>query len=285
MKSEKKNNFAELVRIMEKLRAKDGCPWDKKQNHRTLLPYILEESYEVIEAVNKEDYENLKEELGDLLLQVVFHAEIARGKSRFDIYDVVETLNKKLISRHPHVFAGKKGLRKAGQVRDFWEEEKKKTKKWDSVLDGVPKALPALLRARRLQSKAGGKGFKWLSSRSVENKIKEEYREILEAVKNGNKKRIEEEIGDFLFAAAALSYFHGVNPENALQRANDKFISRFAKIEKRLNNRMEEKEILELWSRAKEGAKRGKRKTAGNAGKDGPAKLKVKRCRNKNLKK
>ncbi|MFP4466501.1 MAG: nucleoside triphosphate pyrophosphohydrolase [Candidatus Goldiibacteriota bacterium] len=253
-----KQSFPELVGVMKKLRSKNGCPWDRKQDHKTLLPYILEESYEVIEAVNNSDYENLKEELGDLLLQVLFHSEIAADKNRFDIYDVIETLNEKLVSRHPHVFGGKKGLRKAADVRDFWEEEKKKTKKRKSVLEGVPKALPALLRSRRLQSKAAGRGFKWSEAADIEKKVMEEYSEMRRAVKEGNKKNMEEEIGDLLFAVSAWSYFYGINPENALQKANDKFIKRFRGLEKKLHGKMSEAEMLGLWKDEKKKEKTGR---------------------------
>jgi len=146
--------FNELVSIMKTLRSKDGCPWDKKQTHKSITPYLLEEAYEVIEAINNNDSENLKEELGDLLLQVVFHAQIASDNNKFVIEDVIKAISNKLIIRHPHVFGDKKGLTKDWHVRDFWEKQKKESKKRDSVIDGVPKALPALLRSRRLQSKA-----------------------------------------------------------------------------------------------------------------------------------
>jgi tetrapyrrole methylase family protein/MazG family protein len=249
----KKNTdkFRKLVSIMNRLRAKNGCPWDRKQTHKTLLPYVLEEAYEVIEAVNAGGPEHLKEELGDLLLQVIFHAQISAEAGQFDIYDVVDGINEKLLVRHPHVFAGKKGLYKDWHVRDFWEKQKKETKKRDSVIDGVPLALPALLRARRLQSKAQSTGFKWRSAKAIIRKVDEEYGEVLKSIKGGKKRFIEEEIGDLIFTLVSLAYFYRINPEEALQRTNDKFIKRFKKIEKRLNPEMGEKVMLKLWKRSK----------------------------------
>jgi tetrapyrrole methylase family protein / MazG family protein len=243
--------FGRLVSIMRRLRARNGCPWDRKQTHRTILPYILEEAYEVIEAVNKGGKEHLKEELGDLLLQVIFHAQIAAEAGKFDIYDVVDGLNNKLIVRHPHVFAGRKGLYKDWHVRDFWEKHKKETKKRDSVIDGVPAALPALLRSRRLQSKAQSTGFKFRTYKAIMDKFNEELAEVKSAVKEKDSRHIREEIGDLLFVIVTLSYFLRVDPEQALQGANDKFIRRFKKIEKKLYMGIPEKEMLKLWERAK----------------------------------
>ena len=251
MKSPARGDFKELTGIMKRLRAKDGCPWDKKQTHKSITPYLLEEAYEVIEAINNDDTENLKEELGDLLLQVVFHAQIADDKGKFNIVDVVDAINTKLIGRHPHIFGDKKGLTKDWQVRDFWEKHKKETKKRDSVIDGVPKALPALLRSRRLQSKAQSTGFKWKEQSSMVKKVDEELREVKAALRSKNKKHISEELGDLMFALVTLAYHHKINPEESLQKANDKFIKRFKKIEKDLRPGMTEKEMLRLWNTAK----------------------------------
>jgi tetrapyrrole methylase family protein/MazG family protein len=251
----KKKEFERLIGIMDTLRSKNGCPWDKKQTHKTLLPYLLEEAYEVIEAINNNDTENLREELGDLLLQVVFHAAIAGDKKQFDINGVIKGLNDKLVSRHPHVFADRKGIKTGNDVRDMWEAEKKKTKKRDSVLDGVPFALPALLRSRRLQSKAATTGFKWNSLENVYAKVNEEFSEVREAVESGKKKHTEEEVGDMLFAMVSLSYYLKIDPENALQKANDKFMKRFKMIEKKLGRGISEKEMLELWESTKAGKK------------------------------
>jgi tetrapyrrole methylase family protein/MazG family protein len=247
----KNNKFNELVSIMKKLRSKDGCPWDKKQTHRSITPYLLEEAYEVIEAINKGDDNNMKEELGDLLLQVVFHAQIADDRGKFGIDDVVDGLNNKLIVRHPHVFGNRKDIKNATHVRDFWEQHKKKVKKRDSVIDGVPNALPALLRSRRLQSKAQTTGFKWKSEKGIMGKVEEEFKEVKEALRSGNKKHISEELGDLMFALVTLSYHNKVNPEEAVQRANDKFIKRFKRIEKDLRPGMSEKEMIGLWNTTK----------------------------------
>lgn len=246
-----KDHFNELISIMKILRAKDGCPWDKKQTHKSITPYLLEEAYEVIEAINNNDSENLKEELGDLLLQVVFHAQIASDNNMFVIEDVIKAISNKLIIRHPHVFGDKKGLTKDWHVRDFWEKQKKESKKRDSVIDGVPKALPALLRSRRLQSKAQSTGFKWKKQESILDKVEEEFREVKQAIKSKNKKHISEELGDLMFALVTLAYHNNINAEASMQKANDKFIKRFKKIEKSLVPGMSEKDMMALWKKAK----------------------------------
>jgi tetrapyrrole methylase family protein/MazG family protein len=248
----KKNNFAGLVAIMKRLRAPDGCPWDKKQTNTSILPYLIEEAYEYIEAVRGGDVEAMKEELGDVLLQVVFHAQIASDKKGgFDINDVIDGISSKLIVRHPHIFGDKKGLKSAASVRDFWEKHKKEVKKRDSVLEGVPKSMPALLRSRRLISKAGSAGFKWGSAAGVLGKVDEEMGEVKRALKLGNKSHLKEEIGDLLQAVTALAYFSGVDPEEALHGAGDKFTARFKKIEKGLHKGITEKEMIALWNKAK----------------------------------
>ncbi len=249
--SGQKKSFEQLVSIMTRLRSKKGCPWDRKQTHKTLLPYLVEESYELIEAINSGDNDAVKEELGDVLLQVVFHAVIAAEKGKFDIYDVIAGLNEKLITRHPHVFAGKKGITRDWHVREMWEKGKKEEKRRESVVDGVPAAMPALLRARRLQSKVSTTGFKWKTSGAVIKKVEEELAEVKAALKSGKKRHIEEEIGDLMFTLVGLSYLMRIDPENALQRTNDKFIRRFKKAEKRLYTGMSEKKMLEEWARAK----------------------------------
>jgi tetrapyrrole methylase family protein / MazG family protein len=246
-----KNNFSGLVAIMKRLRAKNGCPWDRKQTHKTLLPYLIEESYELIEAINKKDKKEIKEELGDVLLQVVFHSQIASEKEGFTIEDVVAGINEKLISRHPHVFAGKKGITKDYHVKAMWEKDKKETKKRDSVTDGIPKAMPALLRARRLQSKVVTTGFKWKTKEAILKKVDEELAEVRGAIRSKNRKHVEEEIGDLIFTLVALAYFLKIDPENALQNTNEKFIRRFKKIEKRLYPAMPEREMLALWRKTK----------------------------------
>ncbi len=247
----KLKEFNKLIKLMEILRGENGCPWDKKQTHKTILPYLLEEAYELIDAFNKNKKEEIIEELGDLLLQVIFHSQIAKEKGKFDIYDVLKNLNEKLIKRHPHVFADKKGLKKDWHVRAFWEKEKKIEKKRTSILDGVPSALPSLLRARRLISKARSTGFYWHKEKSIINKIKEELSEVIDALNKKRQKELKEEIGDLLFAIAALAYYNGIDPENALHLTNNKFIKRFKKIENKLNSELNEKAILKLWEKSK----------------------------------
>jgi len=243
--------FKRLIKIMEKLRGKNGCPWDKKQNHKTLLPYLLEETYELIEAINKNKEELIIEEMGDLLLQIVFHSQILKEKSKRGIYEVIKALNNKLIERHPHVFSKNKNFYKDFHVRQFWEKHKKEIKKRDSILDGVPIALPSLLRARRLISKATTLGFKWSNNDSIIKKIKEELNEVIKELKSKKRRALEEEIGDLLFVITALAYYNKINAENALYKANDKFIKRFKKIENKLNGNLNEKDILRLWKNTK----------------------------------
>ena len=246
-----KKEFGKLVSVMARLRGKKGCPWDRKQTHKSLTPYLIEEAYELIEAINKGDDKEIKEELGDVLLQVVFHAQVASGKNKYDIYDVIKGINEKLIERHPHVFAGKKGIKTPAHVRAIWEKNKKEKKKRDSVIDGVPLSMPGLLRARRLVSKAGSAGFKWDSRESVMKKVNEELAEVRAADKSKNKKHLKEEVGDLLFALSAYSYYSNIDPEAAMQAANDKFIKRFKKIEKKLYKGIKEKEMLALWKQTK----------------------------------
>ncbi len=222
-------NFEDLKRIMSELRQK--CPWDRKQTHESLKKYLIEEAYEVLEAIDNKDWEALKEELGDLLLQPVFHAKLAEEKGLFNIDDVVDHLCKKLIERHPHVF-GEEEAKTAEEVLKNWERRKAEKRK--SVLDGVPKALPALLRAYKLQKKAAAVGFDWKDIKDVEDKVKEEWREFWEAYKSGNLEKIEHELGDLLFALVNLARFLKIDPEEALQKANNRFIKRFSYVEKKV---------------------------------------------------
>jgi len=242
---------------MAELRSKKGGPWDRKQTHRSLLPYLIEESYELYESVKKGNKSGMLEELGDVLLQVVFHAQIAREKGDFTLDDVIKGINEKLISRHPHVFAGKKGIKTPAHVRAIWEKNKKEQKKRESVIDGVPAYMPALLRSRRLVSKAASAGFKWSSPEAVMKKVMEELSETKQACKSGNKKHLKEELGDLLFVLAAYSYYNGIDPEDALNEANTKFIKRFKNIEKRLKYAVSEKQMLKLWDQGKKELSRG----------------------------
>ena len=222
--------FQQLVNIMEKLRGEDGCPWDKEQTHDSLKPYLLEEAYEVLETIDEKDFDGLKEELGDLLLQVIFHAQLAREKNYFTIIDVLETVSQKLVRRHPHVF-GQMEINTSEEQRIHWEHLKKKEGK-ASVLDGVPKAIPALLRARRVQQKASTVGFDWEETEQVWKKVMEETAELREAIDSKDQKIIEEEFGDLLFALVNLTRFIKVDPEDSLRLAVEKFTARFQKVEK-----------------------------------------------------
>lgn len=227
--------FQQLVDIMKKLRGPEGCPWDKEQTHQSLRPYLLEETYEVLEALDHDNADNLQEELGDLLLQIVFHAQLAQEKKRFSILDVLTKINRKLIRRHPHVF-GNMQIRTADEQRNHWEHIKKSEGK-NSVLEGVPKSLPALLRANRIQQKAATVGFDWENLDQVWEKVQEEIKELKCAIESKNEKAISEELGDLLFSFVNLSRFLKVNPEDVLRQAVDKFTHRFHKVEKTLKTK------------------------------------------------
>lgn len=220
--------FERLVSIMERLRRE--CPWDRKQTPETLRQYILEEAYECIEAIDNQDWSELRKELGDLLLQIVFQAEIARENHRFELAEVIEHINDKLVERHPHVFGDVK-VRNAKDVAVNWEQIKQRTENRKSVLQGVPQQLSALLRAQRLQDKAAGVGFDWENAGEVLDKVREEIDEI-EAT--DTPEALEEELGDLLFALVNYCRFRGISAEDALRKTTNKFISRFQYIETKL---------------------------------------------------
>ncbi len=238
---------------MEKLRSPGGCPWDRKQTEESLLKYLLEEAYEVVDAVQEGDPEKLKEELGDLLLQVVFLAQIAREKGQFTIEDVARGIGDKLIARHPHVFGDKK-LESAEEVLQHWDSFKKKEKK--NLLEGVPSSSPALLEAYLIGERVARVGFDWEGPEGVFEKVQEEIGELKEAVEGRGD--VEEELGDLLFAVANLARKLGVNPELALKKANRKFRERFGKIEREAENRgrslrdMSLEEMDEIWEEVKD---------------------------------
>jgi tetrapyrrole methylase family protein/MazG family protein len=229
------SEFEELIEIMRRLRASEGCPWDLKQNHKTLIPYLLEETYEVIDSIEDNDMDKLSEELGDLLLQIVFHSQIASEAGDFDITDVIASINAKLIHRHPHIFKNKKKLT-PDQVTQNWEQLKlaEKNNSGKSALSGVPKTAPALLKAFRLQQKAARFGFDWDKVEDIFEKTKEEMAELKAAVESRAEDKIEEEIGDLLFSVVNIARFLNIDPEGALNRMNRKFIRRFQYVEKKL---------------------------------------------------
>tara|TARA_Y100001960_G_C14579325_1_gene779902 strand:- start:53 stop:808 length:756 start_codon:yes stop_codon:yes gene_type:complete len=247
------NNLSKLISIVKTLRAPNGCDWDREQTHKSLIPYLLEETYEVIEAINENNYESLKEELGDLLLHIIFQAELANEKNKFNIEDSIININKKLVDRHPHVFNDNKDEL---YTKGNWELTKQKEKKRTSVLEGVPKSLPKLLKARRIQEKAAVVGFDWDDLNQVIAKVEEELIELKEAIKINKGK--EEELGDLLFAIVNLSRHLDIDPENSLHKAINKFSIRFNKIEKKLsikNIKMESLTLEELdkfWNQVKE---------------------------------
>ena len=246
------SRIKKLIKTVKRLRAHDGCEWDRKQTHETLVPYLLEETYEVIEAIENKDYIALKEELGDLLLHVVFQADLAEDNKIFSFEDSINNVNEKLINRHPHIFNNEDNI-KPKDVN--WELTKQKEKKRDSVLDGVPIALPALLRARRIQEKAAGVGFDWDKKDQVFNKIEEEVGELKEAL-NSNC-GIEEELGDLLFSVVNLSRHLNLDPEKILKLSIEKFSKRFKRIEKDLKNKniqmqnLSLKELDAIWEKNK----------------------------------
>ncbi|TDT69840.1 XTP/dITP diphosphohydrolase/tetrapyrrole methylase family protein/MazG family protein [Hypnocyclicus thermotrophus] len=246
------NKFQELIEIMKKLR-KD-CPWDKEQTLDSLKPYLLEESYELIDAIDKKDYNELKSELGDLLLQVVFQSEIMEEEKRFNIDDVIEKLNEKLIRRHPHVFKDVE-VENSDEVLKNWEEIKKTEKEHldrVSVLDGIPNSLPPLIRATKLQKKVKKIGFEFEKIDDVIEKIDEEVLEFKEAIKNKDIKNLEEELGDIIFTLVNISRFLKIDITNALIKTNRKFEERFRFVEKNLdlkNSTLEEMD--KMWEEAK----------------------------------
>ncbi|MBC7187060.1 MAG: nucleoside triphosphate pyrophosphohydrolase [Calditrichaeota bacterium] len=249
------NSFDRLVAIMAQLRGEKGCPWDREQTHRSLRQFLLEEAYEVLEAIDQERYDDLKEELGDLLLQVIFHAQIAAEEGRFTIEDVVRGINDKLVRRHPHVF-GNAEIRTAEEQTVHWENVKQNEGK-ESVVDGVPRELSALLRAHRVQSKAATVGFDWENVEQVWPKVEEELAELRRACQLGDQRKVEEELGDVLFSLVNLSRFIRVNPEDALRGTVDKFVRRFKQVEQELRQRgiclrdASLQEMDEVWERVK----------------------------------
>jgi tetrapyrrole methylase family protein/MazG family protein len=227
------DNFAELVRLMARLRAPDGCPWDRKQTTASLKPFLIEECYEVVDALDEGAPEKIKEELGDLLFQIIFHARIAEEKGEFGIWDVIQTNIEKMTRRHPHVFGGEK-LATDKEVLANWEEIKKREKGYEerkSVLEGVPRDLPSLLRAHRLQERAARVGFDWKHINELLPKLDEEMAEFKESLNKEDAAGIEEELGDVFFTLVNISRFLGVNPEEALRKTISKFIDRFRYIE------------------------------------------------------
>ncbi len=250
-------DFQKLLEIMVKLRSDKGCPWDRKQTRESLKPYIIEEAYELIEAIEENDPEKIKEELGDLLFQIVFQCQIAKENKEFEISDVIEKIIKKMVERHPHVFGDTK-CKTPEEVIEQWEVIKKHEGKLrNSVLEGVPQSMPSLLRAHRLQKRAAQVGFDWEKVEDVLKKVDEEINELKEAIKSGKREEIEDELGDIFFMLVNLSRFIGVNPEDAHRKTISKFIQRFRYIEMKAEEQgrkisdMTLEEMDRLWDEAK----------------------------------
>ncbi len=255
-------NFQKLLEIMSVLRSEKGCPWDKEQTRDSLKPFLIEETYELLEALDEGEPDKIKEELGDLLFQIVFHCQISKELGEFDINDVIEMIGNKMIARHPHVFATDAERPKyetPAQVLKQWEERKKEEGKLrNSIFEGVPKELPSLIKAKRLQERAAKVGFDWKHLEDVMEKLEEELREFKDAIKNKDQKDIEDELGDIFFVLVNISRFVGVNPEDALRKTISKFISRFRYIEMKASylgkklSEMTPEELDAFWEEAKE---------------------------------
>ncbi len=229
-RQEKAKLFLEAVEIMARLREPGGCPWDREQNLQSLKIYLIEECYEVLDAMERGTPQEHSEELGDLLLQVLFQARIREEEKVFDIWDVIETLNQKLVGRHPHVFGDMK-VKDSKEVLKNWSDIKLKKEKKSSVLSGIPQQLPAMIKAFRVQQKVSGVGFDWQEIKGVVEKIDEELGELKEAMDGANRENIMDELGDLLFSVINLARFIDMDPESALLNTCQKFINRFQKLE------------------------------------------------------
>jgi MazG family protein len=253
--------FQQLVEIMARLRAPGGCPWDREQNFDSIKPYTVEETYEVLDAIDKRDWTSLSEELGDFVLQAVFYAQMASEQGLFSIEDSLETICRKLIRRHPHVFAGG-DAKTSGAVKARWdqikaEEKRERGAQPGGLLEGIPRAMPALIEAQHISSKAADAGFDWENISQVITKVHEELAELQSARNGRPQSEIESEVGDLLFTIVNLARFLNVDPEQALRATNAKFRRRFAHVEKGLAGRGKSfsqstlDEMEALWQEAK----------------------------------
>lgn len=240
----------EVVRLLRK-----ECPWDRIQTNESIKEATLEEAYEVVEAIDEKNYDDLKKELGDLLLHVIFHSVIAEEENKFTLADVINLEKEKLIRRHPHIF-GDIELNDHNEVKKNWEKIKLSEGR-ESVVDGIPKDLPALLRAHRIQEKVAKVGFEWTTKDEAFRKIEEELNELKQSIDNKSIENIEDEFGDLLFAFVNFARLYHINAESSLRKANEKFIIRFKTLEKKLKERDKElsnlakEELLELWKEVK----------------------------------
>ena len=229
------NQFEELINLVKRLRGPDGCSWDKEQTSESLVSYMLEETYEVIETIDEKNWDGLKEELGDLILHIVFQAVIAKENKLFDISESLKNINEKLVRRHPHVFDKKNVIQ--DNIISSWELQKHKEKNRSSRLDGVPISLPGIIRAQRIQEKASHAGLDFQKEEEIWEKISEEMEELKNAQKKNNKDEILEELGDTIFSLINLARFLGISADDALRKSNNKFINRFKMIEDEINKR------------------------------------------------
>ena len=252
--------FSRLAELMASLRGEQGCSWDKRQTENAFRTFLLEEVYEVIDAIEKEDHEALKEELGDVLFHILFIAQICKEKNLFDIRDVLTAAHKKMYNRHPHVFQrSEPDASREMPIQQRWEEIKRPEKGGYAPVSGVPKILPALLRSYVISKRAAKLGFDWETKEGVHEKIIEEIAEIREAEKEGNKDLIEEEIGDLLFSIVNLARFHDIDPEAALRLTNSKFVRRFAYVESKADLANPNPTAMdELWNEIKNAEKKGR---------------------------
>lgn len=262
-----------LVAIMQRLLSPTGCPWDREQTLESLRPYVVEEAHEVVDAIDRGDPDALREELGDLLLQIVFQSELARARGWFGPDDVVDAISTKMVRRHPHVF-GEERLETSGQVLEAWERRKAREREArgeaKGALDGVPVAMPALLRAVRIGDKAARVGYDWKDATGVRAKVDEELAELDEAVRAADRERMQEELGDVLFALASWARLSGIDPEASLRGALDRFTARFREAERRARDRglcidqLTDLERDALWNEVK-----AKNEVKGNDGSSG----------------
>jgi len=252
--------FDKLIEVIEKLRDKEnGCPWDLKQTHESLIPNFIEELYEVVEAIENKDYSHLSEELGDLMLHIVMQVEIAREEKRFEMKEVLNQINNKLIRRHPHIF-GDGHATDANGVKMNWERIKQEEKKnvRSSAIDGIPQKMPALIVAQRMQEKAASVGFDWQDVAPAIDKLEEEVKEFQEAYKNKDLEEMQNEMGDILFSIVNIARKSGFDTESALKRTNKKFENRFKKIENHFQNNGKNmldaslEQLDEIWEITKE---------------------------------
>jgi len=257
--SDQKYTMEQLLEIMDRLRGENGCPWDKEQTHQSLKPYLIEEAYEVLEAIEKNAPAEMCEELGDLLFQIIFHARVAKENGRFNFADIIQRIAEKMVRRHPHVFGDAK-VKNSQDVLVNWEKIKQKEKENNthSILEGVPRHLPSLLAAHRLQTKVARVGFDWPHISPALDKVREEFAEFEAAVKEERREEMEEELGDSLFSLVNVARFIEVNPEEALRKTIQKFIARFRYIEESIHrqnlsfNDVTLEDMDKLWEESKD---------------------------------